>query len=103
MAIVSGCVDGEGIHTQGASIRVTSGDVSMTGDFLGNTTLRCISGAAALAVLGEQDDYNIKTSVISGDIWVGGLHNPGGLINARAPHSIDASVVSGEARITFRQ
>ena len=99
--VASGAVEGSGLHTQGMSVQLTSGDATLAGEFLGNNTLRVTSGMLTLRVAGSREDYNTKTSVLSGDIWVDGQHNPGSMINAQAPHSLDVSITSGTARVEF--
>ncbi|MCL2592669.1 MAG: DUF4097 domain-containing protein [Defluviitaleaceae bacterium] len=97
----SGRIEGTRIVSNGFSAVAASGNITVGGVFNGHTTVRATSGRIRLNVAGSESNFNVGTSVSSGNVRINGERGRSSVINSNATNHIDARTSSGNINIDF--
>jgi hypothetical protein len=103
LEVSSGNITAEGIASRGTKIRAASGRVRLSGELLGETEVKCVSGAAEIRTALGEDAYSYSLKAVSGDVRVDGqrYERAASRKNDSAENNITVSATSGNIKLDF--
>ncbi|MDR3277183.1 MAG: DUF4097 domain-containing protein [Oscillospiraceae bacterium] len=101
--ISSGDITAEGLASRGTKIHAVSGRVRLSGELLGETDVKCVSGDVSVGTTRGEGEYSYSLKAVSGDVRVDGQRqgNSASRQNASAENSIAVNTTSGRIDLGF--